>query len=219
MWLAGCAAGGEAGGGGTDLPNRGFAPYEVQRDGDAGLLHVVEGAVAPRATVEGDRVVLRVEACEGEVCADQRWVSRDGLEFEADGVVEAAEQGDRGFFVRDGAVWRGAGGAETEVFTAQDEGWEKEGISGAEVRVEATATGRELYRMVYAGVGGGVGFAASVDGVTWSRFAFNPVLEERARGVSNVRFGDRYLLYLGLGRGAGFVVVALDEAGAASSDF
>ena len=57
--------------------------------------------------------------------------------------------------------------------------WDAGGIVDAEVRLATSPTGRKVYRMFYTGSGGRVarlGFAASFDGVTWSRYAFNPVV-------------------------------------------
>lgn len=75
------------------------------------------------------------------------------------------------------------------------------GVDSPEVQVATTALGRTVYRMMYTGVGArfdrGIGFAASFDGVNFSRYPFNPVFSDSGRESqpSNVRFGDSYLLY------------------------
>jgi hypothetical protein len=255
LCVFGCATGGEAGGGGSELPNRGFSPYETVQDGDAGVLRVVLEADEPCAVADGDGVFLYLQVCDGDRCAIERRRADDGVHFgepepvrddgrapfaTSDGrlayVTDAGfiavdddvstHQGsapslttDALYFVRDDAVWRAVGDEAVQVFGAAESGWDRDGVADAEVRAETTATGRDQYRMVYTAVGGGIGFAASADGTTWSRFAFNPVLEGSARGPTNLRLGDRYALYFAVGRIERFVVAAFDDAGAASSAF
>lgn len=79
--------------------------------------------------------------------------------------------------------------------------WAPPAILQPEVRRATTGAGRTVYRMAYAGrIGGGDGdlaFAASFDGATWSNWPFDPSLGGDADefAPSNVRLGDRYLLY------------------------
>ncbi len=279
MVVAGCATGGSAGGGDTELPNRGFVPYEKVRDAEENVIPVLAAPLdAPCAVVDGDTLWLYAEACDGDDCHVERAGSTDGVSFgertsvldgaraphvvrdgaawrlayvAADGRIGVA-RGDGGrfegastevmgeapslageslYFVRDGAVWRAAvdgtgasavmGGGEgcPDAFGGEEKCWDADGIVDAEVRQTTSATGRELYRMVYTGASGGVGFAVSADGSSWSRFAFNPVLPDRARGPTNVRFGDRYALYFGVGRADRFVVAAFNDDGAPSESF
>lgn len=77
---------------------------------------------------------------------------------------------------------------------------EADGPGSPEVRVARTPTGRDVFRMFYSAGDDGIEalvFAASHDGLTWSRFPFNPVLDE-ARfdeyGATNVLIGDEYVL-------------------------
>jgi len=261
----GCATGGAAGGGDTDLPNRGFVPYEKLRDADGAVVRVVEGLDAPCAVVEGEALWLYLEDCEG-ACRVVRVRSEDGVRFTApeevvasgrapfvvgesmayvdgegrvvvDGVTTEVRgeapslAGEHLFFVREGALWRaglGGMGAErvmgggTGCVDARDEEtrcWDAGGIVDAEVRISTGATGRSLYRVVYTAEEGGVGFAASADGRAWSRFAFNPVFEDRARSPTNVRFGDVFALYFAAGRAQRFVVAAFNDQGAPSESF
>ena len=79
------------------------------------------------------------------------------------------------------------------------DGWMPGEVGGAEVRRAVSGAGRVVYRLVYAGGrSGDVGFAASFDGMVWSPYAFNPALGDDAdeRAPSNVRLGERYLMYV-----------------------
>lgn len=101
--------------------------------------------------------------------------------------------------------------------------WDAESVGAPEVRRARTATGREVWRLFYAGRRGdtsGLGFAASEDGLSWSRFAHNPVLGDGAeRDPTNVRHDERYLLYFLQGRRPLGVAAAVDERGLASEAF
>ncbi len=209
LLLVGCAAGGAAGGGDTDLPNRGFVPYEVVMDAER-VARILPGLGSPRADVVGGKVVLLAERC-AEACEWVRLESLDGLDFGAPSPADAPHDGD--FSVEDGAVFR----ADREVFRRVAP------IDSAEVRPTATAAGRDLFRMVFTSEGS-VGFAASEDGTAWSEYAFNPVLSGGFRAASNVRLGDRYLLYLESteridGKLVPFIALAIDDAGHPTESF
>ena len=79
--------------------------------------------------------------------------------------------------------------------------WDASSVSHPEVRVGVTATGKRIFRLWYTGVErkkGALGYAASFDGVSWSRFAFNPIVADGARDYSqptNVQGDNAYLLY------------------------
>lgn len=79
--------------------------------------------------------------------------------------------------------------------------WQPPAIEQPEVRRATTGAGRTVYRMVYAGRPGGgdadLAFAASFDGSTFHNWPFDPALEGDAdeSSPSNIRLGDRYLLY------------------------
>ncbi|TNF26971.1 MAG: hypothetical protein EP329_20280 [Deltaproteobacteria bacterium] len=94
--------------------------------------------------------------------------------------------------------------------------WDADGVDSPDVRLATTAAGRRVFRLFYRGArgaSGGLGFAASYDGLSFSRFAFNPVYDERfdERGPSSVRLGDRYLLYWAEERSATVHGVAVAE--------
>lgn len=276
--LLGCATGGAAGDGDTDLPNRGFVPYEEVRDADDRLVRVLDVPhEAPCAVVEGAALWLYSASCVDEVCSIERARTEDGLSFEppetvmegarAPHVVRAGGEwrmayvdaegrigvargdgrtfhgavtalsgeapslaGEHLYFVREAAVWRagadGTGARQvmtggegcTDADGAPEKCWDAEGVADAEVRLAETATGRVVYRMVYTATGGGLGFAASADGVRWSRFAFNPLLDKASDGT-NVRFGDRYALYFAAGGSEPYVAAAFNDPSAPSESF
>lgn len=100
-------------------------------------------------------------------------------------------------------------GAETEVLAPDPECfdtsgevetcWDADAITEAEVRRARTATGQTLYRMFYAAHDGGsteLGFAASYDGVAFSRYAYNPVVtgSGNERSPTSVLAAETYLL-------------------------
>ncbi|MCB9729345.1 MAG: hypothetical protein H6744_15820 [Deltaproteobacteria bacterium] len=167
---------------------------------------------APSLVRFGDQLVLLYEVLGVEEGAtrriDRALADGDGVSFARAGT--ALEAG-TGCFGADGA---------------EDPCWDRAGVGSPELRVSRTATGRELLRLFYTGYSGkrgDLGFAASFDGVTWSRFAFNPVVAEKLdeRGPTNVRFGDIYLLYYvetGSGTAHG-IAAARDEAGVPSERF
>ncbi len=101
-------------------------------------------------------------------------------------------------------------GAETEVLAPDPECfdtagepetcWDADAITEAEVRRARTATGQTVYRMFYAAHDGGsteLGFAASFDGLAFTRYAYNPVVEGTGneRSPTSVLAGDTYLLF------------------------
>lgn len=79
--------------------------------------------------------------------------------------------------------------------------WTPPAILQPEVRRATTGAGRAVYRMVYAGRPGGgdadLAFAASFDGRVFSDWPFDPALggDPDEFAPSNIRLGDRYLLY------------------------
>lgn len=96
--------------------------------------------------------------------------------------------------------------------------WDADGVESPEVRRARTPTGRTVWRMFYTGRRGGktgLGFAASFDGVAWSRYAHNPVLDDAGseREPSNVLLGGRYLLYFVQGRRPPAIGAAVSAAG------
>ncbi len=138
-------------------------------------------------------------------------------------IIEPTPNGDRFtlFLTRDGNVLTTTAGPdlvfgpETTVFTpgtdcldtdgTPEPCWDSGAITDAEVRLARTPNGRKVYRMFYAAGTSGptdLGFAASWDGIDFSRYAFNPVL---ALGYTDTQpttlaAKDRYLLYWGEAR-------------------
>ncbi len=280
LWLivlASCATGGDAGGGGTDLPNRGFAPYERVVDAEEATRLVLSDPDrtlgAPFARVEDGRVALYFEACDGDDCEIGRAESADGFEFSepeyllegrapylvgermvlvrGEAIVEAKREGDwkvtrtllegpglgspsfvegRLYYTSGEGLHRATADFEAgpvilgpaegcvDTFGAPTVCWDAAPPAGAEVRQTRTAAGRTLLRLVYAARG--LGFAAS-EGEAWVRFAFNPALpvESQERDPSNLRFGDRYLLYFGYGRRNAGIALAVNAGGYPSEDF
>lgn len=78
--------------------------------------------------------------------------------------------------------------------------WDAGAIVDAEVRLAETPTGRTIWRVFYAARAGqsgstSIGFAASDDGLTFSRYAFNPVLTgANLTAPASGRLGDAYHL-------------------------
>lgn len=78
--------------------------------------------------------------------------------------------------------------------------WDGGALIDAEVRLAETPTGRRIWRVFYAARAGAsgstsIGFAASDDGLTFSRYAFNPVLSgANLTAPASARLGDAYHL-------------------------
>lgn len=79
--------------------------------------------------------------------------------------------------------------------------WDEGAIVEAEVRRATSPPGEVVYRMFYAGRGGAgdsdVGFAASYDGLEFSRYPYNPVLADTRDELSptSALHEGRYLLF------------------------
>lgn len=101
---------------------------------------------------------------------------------------------------------------------------EGEEVSSPEVRRATTPAGSTVYRMFYSAGSDGmeaIVFAASFDGRSWSRFPFNPVLNEGRFdefGATNLRIGDQYLLFYtrAPNRGTRGIVRAINALGNAA---
>jgi hypothetical protein len=101
---------------------------------------------------------------------------------------------------------------------------EGEEVSSPEVRLATTPTGSTVYRMFYSAGDDGteaIVFAASYDGRIWSRFPFNPVLNESRFdefGATNLRIGDEYVLFYTRvpNRGTRGIVRAINSLGNAA---
>ena len=81
--------------------------------------------------------------------------------------------------------------------------WAPPAVLQPEIRLATTGAGRAVYRMVYAGRAGGgdadLAFAAAFDGLSFSDWPFDPALggDPDEFAPSNIRLGERYLLYYG----------------------
>ena len=114
-------------------------------------------------------------------------------------IVRASGGSDFSFSTRQVVLEAGVGCLDTDGVSETD-CFDVDGVGQPEVRVAESATGRTIYRLFYSGYDGtrtGIGFASSFDGIDWQRYEFNPVIDEggRAEQPTNVRQGDRYLLF------------------------
>lgn len=80
--------------------------------------------------------------------------------------------------------------------------WDSGAILDAEVRLATTPTGRPIYRMFYAARAAGrsdLGFAASYDGVTFSRYPYNPIYVDTfdERSPTAILSDEVYYLFWG----------------------
>ena len=85
--------------------------------------------------------------------------------------------------------------------------WDNGAILDAEVRLATTPTGRALFRMFYAARAAGrsdLGFAASYDGLTFSRYPYNPIYVDTfdERSPSAILSDGVYYLFWGETRAA-----------------
>ncbi len=110
--------------------------------------------------------------------------------------------------------------------------WDETAIADAEVRLATSPTGRPLLRVFYAGRTSSttsLGFAASHDGLTFSRYPFNPVVEATvsATAPTTVRIDhidhidDAYHLFYAEARNvaSGGIVHLVSYPPAAADDF
>lgn len=102
--------------------------------------------------------------------------------------------------------------------------WDETALVDAELRLATTPTGRTLWRLFYAGrrtSTAAIGFAASTDGLEFSRYAFNPVVSASfsATAPTTVMIGESYhLLYEEARNAATGGIVHLVALPAAASD-
>ncbi|MCB9736783.1 MAG: hypothetical protein H6745_29740 [Deltaproteobacteria bacterium] len=114
-------------------------------------------------------------------------------------VIARASAGDDLAFAFDAVVLSPGEGC-VDAAGAEETCWDAGSVSAPEVRVAVNEAGQRLYRMFYRGAKasqGDLGFAASYDGLTFSRYPYNPVVDATVDldGPANVRVGDRFLLY------------------------
>ena len=102
-----------------------------------------------------------------------------------------------------------------DAFSEPETCWDAEGIVSPEVRLVSSATGRRLWRLSYsAGGEEGVGFAASWDGIEWTRFEFNPRLDGQSQQPTNVQWGEKFLLFYLHDRGSDVgIALAVSDSG------
>ncbi len=159
------------------------------------------GVSAPSVVLEGGRFALYYTARDASGRA----------------VIARALVGTEGEVRREGVVLEG-GAACVDLEGAEAPCWDMDGVEGAEVRLARSGTGRTVYRMFYLGRQGravGLGFAASSDGLTWSRYRYNPTLEG-AGEASNLLHSERYLLYWAT---QGGVMLGINDRGQVSEVF
>ena len=92
--------------------------------------------------------------------------------------------------------------------------WDADGVGEPSVALATTPASRTLRRLFYVGRSGSstaVGFAASFDGTTWSRFPFNPSLDPKTalRQPAQANVDQRWLLYGAESRGRDTQGIAL----------
>ena len=136
--------------------------------------------------------------------------------------LRSARSDDTWQFTRDGLTL-GPGVGCLDVQGQPEACWDAQGVAQPDVRLATTASGRRVLRLVYVGIGQGgkrLGFAASWDGTTWSRFALNPTLTEPAplSHPSNLRIGARYMMYMSARDASGSrgIRVGINASGQAS---
>jgi len=127
---------------------------------------------------------------------DGRRVVRRAIE-----TVETDDEGnERRTLLRSGTVLAPPAVDCIDEFTEVEPCWDRLGVAQPEVRLATRrADGSQVYRMWYtgfAGSRGNLGFAASEDGQTWSRFPINPVVDTTndVAEPTNVFVGGTYLL-------------------------
>ncbi len=165
--------------------------------------------------VPGDEVDVRGASDPSLVPTDTGWrlyyIGEGEIPGEDDDVVRTgpnvvlAQAGPDLAFERVGIVW-----SQNLACPPVDEGsgegaggdcWESAGITAPEVRVGSTLAGRTVWRMFYSAgddAKAGVGFAASFDGLSWSGFDYNPVIDEDIYdeyGAATAFLGDRYVIF------------------------
>lgn len=149
------------------------APFEPARAWEEGAVRL------PSLVVEVDRLLLYYVGGKGAG-------------------IGAAERRDGG------AAWVHLGPGPVLAPLAVDDAtpFETKPLTGASVTRETTPIGRVRYEAFYT-AGDAVGFAASFDGVVFSRFQLNPILEVSGFGIADpMRFGDRLLHVRNLVKGA-----------------
>jgi hypothetical protein len=176
--------------------------------------------------VEADGVIATGVLAEDTATPEIEAVERTGVPGESPSIALTAEGALVVFAVEGGRVVRFdlASPAAVEEVLTPGEGcvdtsgeaatcWDASAIVDADVRRATTATGREVWRMVYTARSGdshAFGFAASWDGHRWSRYVWNPILKPPvgSRRPTVIPDGQRYLMYFGRvsGKGVGRAV-------------
>jgi len=174
-------------------------------EGGLGLARSDDGRTFERVTASG----LPAGTEPSLVIDDRRFV----LYAVVDGAIVRAEAGaDRAF--GEATVVLAPGTDCADAFGVAEPCWDATALGGPDVRLARTATGRRVLRMMYAGRRGAtsdLGFAASFDGLTWSRYAYNPVVEQgfSQESPSAIALPDGYALYWSEPRSASFGGVVL----------
>ncbi len=174
----------------------------------------LEGIGAPSLVSDGDVLLLYYQT------AGTNGVEGSGAVDYSAAIALARIEPD-GAVVREGVV------VDASVCGDAEECLEAEGIGSPEVRLATTAAGRAVYRLFASAGDDGtdaIVFAASFDGRAFSRFPFNPVIDE-ARfaeyGATNLRIDDTYVLIYTRepSRGTRGIVRAINAIGDAADRF
>lgn len=201
-----------------------LAAPSLLREGDQWVIAFAYGDDAGIGLAQGPSLDALVVAAEPLLVASESWeadgvwspsIIRHGDERWLYYVTEGTEPGEDGSDVdtgrrialariaADGSVTRVGGVLDSSICGELDASDcpEADGPGSPEVRLARTPTGRDVFRMFYSAGDDGIEalvFAASHDGIGWSRFPYNPILDE-ARfdeyGATNVVIGDEYVLF------------------------
>lgn len=137
-------------------------------------------ASEPALVVDGDRLVLFAVTAEGAIVRSEAPLAT--LTF-SDAEVVLAPVADC-----------------VDAFGETVPCWDGTALGGPDVHVATSPTGKIVWRMWLDGRQGtraDLGFAASEDGLAWTRYPFNPVFADSVseRAPTSVVFGDDYLMY------------------------
>jgi len=192
--------------------------YATSADGHAFVAHPT-----PLLTPEGDAEALGVDSPSIVADGDRFLVfygaTRAGDDGKPRTSVARASFASPDAVERQGVVFEPGTGC-LDAFGAEVACWDADTLAAPEVRAASTRGGRRVFRLFYAGRRGNntaLGFAASWDGASFERFAFNPVLEGGPAEPTNILSLDRYLL-LYVDR-AGGIALAIDDSGQPAERF
>jgi hypothetical protein len=240
---ASCGTLGGDDGGSENLPNRGIAPYAIAGPliPNARSPSAVVFGDRVRLYFEQDGDVRFVEG-DGDRFGDATTLIEDarspGAALASDGTIEVAfidAQGTVAIRREDGSIRRAETSSRaidnpallegalyyddgTAIYRDTGDRPVLEAGRAPEVRRAVTSLGRTVYRMMYedrdADGAPVVAFAASFDGASFTAYPENPLFP--GAEPSNIRLGDRYLLYF---VDTGTIALAIDAPAAPSETF